>query len=104
MTATQGVLEGMPQPEPSDYQTWADEVRPTFVTVARSRRRHWLVWEIKREYKLPEPPDPAHDWGRFTTGLQADGVIQHDGFGLTRDKSCVHAWRGTRAARREQAA
>ena len=104
MTAQQGVLDGMPEPEPDDYMTWVETVRPTFVQVAQSRRRHWLVWEIKREYKLPDPPDPAHDWGRFTTGLQADGVVQHDGFGLTRDKSCVHAWRGTRAARSGRAA
>lgn len=104
MTATQGVLEGMPEPEQDDYEAWVDTVRPTFVQVAQSRRRHWLTWQIKREYKLPDPPDPAHDWGRFMTHLSADGIVQHDGVGQTRDKSLVHAWRGTRAARQGRAA
>lgn len=105
MTTVQGVLDGMPEPDTSDdYQTWVETVRPTFVRVAQSRRRHWLTWQIKRDYKLPDPPDPAHDWGRFMTQLSADGVVQHDGVGQTRDKSLVHAWRGTRAARSGRAA
>lgn len=104
MTAIQPELDGT-EPEPSDdYLTWAESVRPTFVKVARSRRRGWLTWQIKQQYKLPDPPDPAHDWGRFMTRLCADGVIQHDGVGQTRDKSLVHAWRGTRAARQGRAA
>jgi hypothetical protein len=93
-----------PEPEPSDYDTWAAEVRPTFVEVARSGRRHWLCWEIRRDYKLPDPPDPAHDWGRFLGHLADDGLIEHDGFGRTRDKSVVNAWTGTRAARKGRAA
>lgn len=99
MTAVQPELDGT-EPQPADdYPTWVAAVRPTFVTVARSRRRGWLFWQIKREYKLPDPPDPAHDWGRLATSLADDGVIQHDGVGQTRDKSLVHAWCGTRAAR-----
>ncbi|MGW6872855.1 hypothetical protein ACWGHA_11030 [Streptomyces xanthophaeus] len=100
MTPIQPALDGTIPPPVSDFETWAATVRPTLVQVARSHRRHWLIWEIKREFKLPEPPDPAHDWGRLTTHLKDDGVIQHDGVGQTRDKSLVHAWCGTRAARR----
>ncbi|MEU8839989.1 hypothetical protein AB0D97_12780 [Streptomyces roseus] len=103
-TATQGILDGMPDPEPTDYQTWAAEVRPAFVTVARSRRRHWLTWQIRREYKLPEAPDPAHDWGRLMSQLAADGIVRHDGFGHTLDRSVVNAWRGTRDARKGRVA
>jgi hypothetical protein len=93
-----------PEPDLTDYETWAAEVRPAFVEVARSGRRGWLCWEIRRDYKLPDPPDPAHDWGRFLGHLADDGLIEHDGFGRTRDKSVVNAWTGTRAARKGRAA
>ncbi|MFD5508962.1 hypothetical protein ACFWIB_14465 [Streptomyces sp. NPDC127051] len=99
MNPVQPALDGT-IPEPTDYQTWADKVRPTFVRVARSRRRHWLTWQIRKEYGLDQAPDPAHDWGRFMTQLAADGLVQHDGFGYTLDRSVVNAWRGTRGARR----
>lgn len=105
MTAIQQALEGMPEPEPrEDFETWAEKVRPAFVTVAASGRRHWLTWQIKKEFKLPDPPDPAHDWGAFTSQLCREGLIQHDGFGRTADGSCVNAWTGTTAAIQGRAA
>lgn len=108
MTITQPALDGTVPPPPrrqiEDYMEWVAEIRPTFVQVARSRRRHWLSWQIKHEYKLPDPPDPAHDWGRFLGHLADDGLIEHDGTGHTRDKSLVNAWTGTRAARKGRVA
>lgn len=102
--AIQPALDGtMPEPA-DDYHAWVDKVRPTFVQVARSGRRHWLSWQIKREYKLPEPPDPAHDWGKLLGRLADDGLIEHDGFGHTRDRSVVNAWTGTRAAKKGRVA
>jgi hypothetical protein len=91
-------------PEPADdYETWVDTVRPTFVTVAATGRR-FVSWQIKHEHKLPDPPDPAHDWGKLLSRLHREGLIEPDGFGFTRDRSCVNAWRGTRAAREGRAA
>lgn len=105
MTAIQQPLDGMPEPEPQDdFETWAEKIRPTFVAVAASGRRHWLTWEIKKEYKLPQAPDPAHDWGAFMSRLCREGIIQHDGFGRTADGSCVNAWTGTTAAMQGRAA
>lgn len=81
-----------------DYEAWESQVRPTFIKVAKSGRRHWVAWQIKKEFKLPDPPDVAHDWGAFIGQLSRDGVIRHDGYGHTADRSVVNAWTGTRAA------
>lgn len=80
-----------------DYETWVELVRPTFVEVARTGQS-FLFWKIAQQYELPDPPDRDHDWGRFAASLHKDGVTRTDGFGLTRDKSGVRRWRGTRAA------
>ncbi|MFI8301519.1 hypothetical protein ACIGCZ_37055 [Streptomyces nigra] len=93
----QPTLDGtMPPPVP-DYATWVDTVRPTFVEVARTGES-FLFWRIARDHQLPEPPDRDHDWGRLAAQLHREGITRTNGFGLTRDKSSVRRWRGTRAA------
>lgn len=86
-----------------DYEAWVLEVRPVFEEIARTGRRHFLCWQVKEERDLPDPPDPDHDWGRLVGFLRRENVIERDGFGETRDKSGVKAWRGTRTARRAAA-
>lgn len=80
-----------------DYDTWVELVRPTFVEVAQAGTT-FLFWKIAEQYDLPDPPDRDHDWGRFAASLHKDGVTRTAGFGLTRDKSGVRRWQGTRAA------
>ncbi|MEV6696283.1 hypothetical protein AB0M68_03845 [Streptomyces sp. NPDC051453] len=80
-----------------DFETWVEEVRPKFVEIAKTGSP-FLCWKVARQHELPDPPDRDHDWGRFMAGLHRDGLVRTDGFGLTRDKSGVRRWRGTRAA------
>jgi hypothetical protein len=104
MTTLQPALDGSIPAVPKsparrrveDYEAWVDEVRPTFVEVAASGRS-FVLWRIAREYDLPDPPDRDHDWGRFAAQLHREKITRPDGFGLTRDKSSVRRWRGTRA-------
>lgn len=97
-------LPGMPEPQTTDdYETWAEQVRPVFETVAATGQP-FLCWKIAKEHDLPEPPCRERDWARLIGRLHHDGIIRTDGFGLARDKSAVRRWRGTRAARREAAA
>lgn len=96
-------LPGMPEPPKTDYETWADTVRPTFETVAATGQA-FLCWTVAKEFDLPDPPNPSRDWARLIGTLHHDGVVRYDGFGLARDKSAVRRWRGTAAARREAAA
>jgi hypothetical protein len=92
-----------PEPEPSDYETWAAEVRPAFVEVARTGR-NFVCWHVARDYQLPDPPDRKRDWARLISDLHRDGLIEDDGFGFARDHSAVISWRGTREARTGRAA
>lgn len=104
MTTVQPALPAdFPEPEPSDYETWAAAVRPAFVDVARTGRS-FVCWEIARDAKLPAPPNQKRDWARLIGELHRDGVIEDDFFGFARDHSCVRRWRGTRAARTGRAA
>lgn len=80
-----------------DYKTWINEIRPVFEKAAATGRP-FLCWKIARENDLPDPPDRDHDWGRFAATLHREGLLRTDGFGLTRDKSAVRRWRGTRGA------
>lgn len=101
MPAQQPTLDGtMPAPA-LDYQTWADLVEPTFITVARTDRE-WTSYEIAHEYGLPEPPKPESHWGSFVHRLARRGVIEHCGWDETSrptgEHSGVKVWRGTRAA------
>lgn len=104
MTATPLPLPGMPEPTaPSEYDTWAEQVRPAYAAVAATGRR-FVCWQIARDHVLPEPPDRRRDWARLMGELHRDGVIDTDGFGYARDHSAVLAWRGTRAAVKGRAA
>jgi hypothetical protein len=99
MTAVQPSLPAdFPEPEPSDYDTWASECRPAFVAAARAGQP-FVCWKVARDAKLPNPPDQKRDWARFIGELHHDNVIRLNGFGLARDKSCVRRWIGTTAAR-----
>jgi len=105
VTAIQPALDGtVPQPAArrrvEDYEAWVAEVRPTFEEIAAAGTR-FVSWRVKEQYRLPDPPDPAHDWGRLLGQLRHDGLLRYDGWSTTRDRSGVRAWRGTRAARRE---
>jgi hypothetical protein len=100
MTSIQSALFDSPDQNPqpaTDYETWANQVRPAFLEAARTGEP-FLVWQIARTHSLPEPPDRDHDWGRLASRLHREGVTRTAGFGLTRDKSSVRRWRGTRAA------
>jgi hypothetical protein len=89
----------MPTPPPTDdFDEWADKVRPAYIAAAKSGAR-FATWQIKVAAKLPDPPKPKTDWGRFTARLRADGVLKRDGWTCTRDSSGVRRWTGTRAAR-----
>ncbi|MGW6741716.1 hypothetical protein ACWGDX_13475 [Streptomyces sp. NPDC055025] len=112
-TSEQPALDGtIPAAAPvrrrvDNYETWIDEVRPTFETVARSGRR-FTSYEIADEYDLPEPPNPKSHWGTFVHRLAGDGLIEHVGFEETArptgEHSAVKVWRGTRATRQGRAA
>lgn len=104
MTATvQPALDGS-VPEPvEDFETWAERVRPAFVTAAKSGRE-FASWHIKVAEKLPEPPNPRAMWGQLLHRLHDDGLIEPASFTTTRDGSGVRTWRGTRAARMGRAA
>lgn len=97
MAAIQPALDGTIPPKADNYETWAEQARPTYVAEARTGRR-FLFWKVARDHNIPQPPDPAHDWGRFAAELHRDGITRLDGFGFTPDKSSVRAWRGTQAA------
>ncbi|MBC2903189.1 hypothetical protein [Streptomyces cupreus] len=101
MTAIQPALDGT-IPTTSSYAEWVDDVRPAFVTAARSGRR-FTTYEIAKEHELPEPPNPRADWGNFAQSLVRDGLIEHVDFERssrpTGERSAVSVWRGTPAAR-----
>lgn len=90
-----------------DYETWIAVVRPVFATVAATGRT-FTCYEIADQYRLPEPPDGAHHWGRLMSLLREDGVIARHGWACssrpTTNQSGVRRWRGTRAAQQGRAA
>lgn len=96
-----------PQPAPprrrsEDYETWLEEVRPVFVEVAASGRKV-TCYQVVDEYGLSEPPDGAHQWGRFMAQLHTDGIFKVAGWACskrpTANDSGVRQWQGTKAAR-----
>ncbi|MER7507021.1 hypothetical protein ABTX82_01530 [Streptomyces lavendulae] len=114
MTAVQPHLDGtIPPPKKSaarekaeSFEAWIEIVWPIFVAVSATNRI-WTFAEIADEYRLPEPPD-SHMWGRLATLLKEAGYTRTAGWATsprpTVHHSGVRTWRGTPAARREQAA
>jgi len=90
-----------------DYETWVAEVWPKFIAAAATGRT-FTCFQVVEAHQLPEPPDPAHHWGRLMTLLKEEGYIRTAGWACS-DRPTTHAsgvrtWRGTRAAQREAAA
>lgn len=114
MTPIQPHLDGtIPTPKipaarrrAEDYETWVDEVRPAFIAAAATGRT-FTTFEVVDGSDLPEPPD-HHQWGRLMTLLKEEGYIRTAGWACsprpTAHHSGVRTWKGTAAARREQAA
>ncbi|NUS83709.1 MAG: hypothetical protein HOY75_13420 [Streptomyces sp.] len=102
MTAVQPALDGTVPAQAADYQTWVDDIRPAFVTAARSGRE-FTTYEIARDAELPEPPNPRSDWGNATQLFERQQLIEHVAFDRSRrptgERSAVSVWRGTKAAR-----
>lgn len=100
----QPILEGLDVPAPvparrvaDDYETWIAEVWPAFERAATSGQE-FTAYEIARREQLPEPPDPAHHWGRLMTRLQEEDVIRRCGWAQsgrpTTHASGVRTWIG----------
>ncbi|MFI5831018.1 hypothetical protein ACIA6C_27855 [Streptomyces sp. NPDC051578] len=114
MNAVQPALDGtIPTPKipaarrkAEDFETWLDEVWPYYVTAAATGRTY-TIYEVAEEHRLPEPPD-SHMWGRLATLLREAGYHRPVGWTTsprpTSHASGLRTWRGTAAARREQAA
>jgi hypothetical protein len=101
MPAQQPTLDGSLPETAADYHTWVDQVRPAFVTAARTGRL-FTSYEVAKDNDLPEPPKPSSDWGNFVLSLVRDQLIEHVTFDRssrpTGERSAVAVWRGTRAA------
>lgn len=114
MTTVQPALDGsIPPPKTTaarrrveDYETWVQEVWPTFVQAAESGRP-FTSWEIADENQLPEPPNSKSHWGNLISRLRDEGLIAQYGWANSLrpgdNDSGVKVWRGTRAARRAAA-
>ncbi|MFC1420812.1 hypothetical protein [Streptacidiphilus cavernicola] len=87
-----------------DYESWMSVVRPAFEAAAASGVE-FTTHEIATANSLPEPPDPAHHWGRLMTLLHDEGVVRPSGWAhssrRTSHSSGVRTWVGvpTRIAR-----
>lgn len=107
MTVKPTPLPGMPEPPVPDYETWLAQVRPAFEQAAATGRL-FTTYEIADINRLPEPPDPAHHWGRLMNLLAIDGWVRPAGWTAsdrpTTRHSSVRTWRGTPAARQGRAA
>jgi hypothetical protein len=110
MAAIQPALDGTvptpPRTRSDDYETWIEAVWPAFLAAAATGRT-FTTYEIADQHKLPEPPDPAHHWGRLMTLLKDEGYIRTAGWACsprpTAHHSGVRTWKGTAAARRSAA-
>lgn len=72
MPAQQPTLDGTLPPQAPDYHTWADTIRPHYLTACQTGRE-WTCYEIAEQHELPEPPNPRADWGNFVKSLSATG-------------------------------
>lgn len=113
MTAAEP-LPGMPTPpvppavqRAEDYEEWLAAVRPAFEKAAASGET-FTAYDVAYANQLPDPPDPAHHWGRLLGLLREEGWIRHQGWACstrpTTHSSGVRTWRGTRAAVQGRAA
>lgn len=85
MTAIQPALDGQvpepPQPARTprrrmdDFEAWLDEVLPTYEEVARTGIP-FTTSEVQEQYDLPDPPDPASQWGKLPQRLKMLGLIE----------------------------
>ncbi|HTF09404.1 MAG TPA: hypothetical protein VK659_14650 [Asanoa sp.] len=98
----QAVLEGMPAPPPTDYETWRDTVWPSYLAAARTGH-DFLCWHVAEANDLPEPAEPRY-WPRLIAELQRADVIRFAGYGDARDGSACKRWQGTRSAIQGRAA
>lgn len=107
MTPTPTPLPGMPEPPAADYDTWLAAVRPAFEAAA-AKPGTFTTYAVAHAANLPEPPDPAHHWGRLMNLLTAEGWVRPAGWAAsdrpTTRHSGVRTWRGTPAARKKAAA
>lgn len=80
-----------------DYDTWLAAVWPAFEQAADSGVP-FTAYGVAKGADLPEPPDPAHHWGRLLTLLQERGVIRKHGWTTsgrpTSHASGVRTWVG----------
>ncbi|MEU0659572.1 hypothetical protein [Streptomyces lavendulocolor] len=114
MTAIQPALDGSIPPakktatrqRAEDYDTWLAQVWPKYIEAAATGRV-FTCWEIADKHQLPEPPDPAHHWGRLMTLLRDEGYTRTAGWACTNRPTAHHSgvrtWKGTAAARRAAA-
>lgn len=95
---TDALFDMEPAPkEPNSFEAWCEQVRPAFVEAAQAGRK-FTVYQVARDRRLPEPPDPAHHWGLFTTRLRDEGLIKTAGWANsdrpTSNASAVRKWIG----------
>lgn len=91
----------LPSGRRDDFEEWLAEVHSAFEQAARSGAE-FTTYDVARRHLLPEPPDPAHDWGRLMVVLHAEGLLVPAGWACSARPS-VHAsgvrtWRGARTA------
>ena len=102
MRTIQPALDGTVPAQAADYLTWVDDIRPAYVTAARSGRE-FTTYSVAKDNQLPEPPNPRSDWGNAMQLFVRDGLIEHCGWDRsgrpTAERSAVAVWRGTKAAR-----
>lgn len=120
MAAIQPALDGtLPQPAPKankqqgtpermdNYEDWIDRCRPSFERAADTGEP-FTTSEIQQRYQLPDPPDPAHNWGHLALRFKSEHLIREWSTDRskrkTANKSRVAQWIGTPKAERSQAA
>ena len=111
--AGQQELDGMPVPPPppapprprmDDYDEWAEKAHDVFLEAAATRSGPFTFYGVANDARLPDPPNPDKECGRFMTGLRAEGIVTRDSWTSserpTGGHSGVRTWRGTRKAKR----
>jgi hypothetical protein len=81
--AIQPTLDGtVPTPKPTaarqrmdDYETWIDTCRPAFEAAAASGMP-FTTSQIQERYNLPDPPNPARNWGHLALRFQSEHLMR----------------------------